>query len=57
MSPFKPDNSQGWTSQRVWEPYSRRWILQVTPNPQHTCSESPEMQKYHDNISNWLKSL
>ena len=57
MSPFKPDNSQGWTKQRVCEPYSRRWIIQVTPNTQHTCSESPAMQKYHDNISNWLKSL
>ena len=57
MSPFKPDNSQGCTKQKVWEPFSNRWIIQVTFNPYHTCDESPAMQKYHDNISNWLKSL
>ena len=57
MSPFKPVNSQGWTTQRVWEPFSRRWIMQSTINPEHTCSESPEMQKYHEGISKWLKEL
>ena len=57
MSPFKPVSFNGWTTQRVWEPYSRRWILQSTINPAHTCDESPAMQKYHDGVANWLKSL
>ena len=57
MSPFKPESSQGWTSQRVWEPFSRRWILQSIRNPEHTCAESPEMQAYHNGIANWLKTL
>ena len=56
-SPFKIDNSNGWTTQRVWEPFSRRWILQSTINPAHTCEESPEMQAYHNGIANWLKTL
>jgi hypothetical protein len=57
MSPFKPESSQGWTSQTVWEPFSRRWILQSIRNPEHTCAESPEMQAYHNGIANWLKTL
>ena len=57
MSPFKPDNSQGCTKQKVWEPFSNRWIVQVTFNPYHTCDESPAMQKYHEGISKWLKQL
>ena len=57
MSPFKPESSQGWTKQIVWEPFSRRWILQSIRNPEHTCDESPAMQAYHNGISNWLKTL
>lgn len=57
MSPFKPETSQGWTKQTVWEPYSRRWVVQITINPEHTCEESPAMQQYHNGIANWLKTL
>jgi hypothetical protein len=57
MSPFIVEQLEGWTKQRVWEPYSRRWIVQVLRKPEHTCSESPAMQKYHEGISKWLKEL
>ena len=57
-SPLKPKRlNSGYTMQMVWEPFSKRWIQQALRHPEHTCDESPEMQKYHNGIANWLKTL